>query len=485
MLDPKPTAKLAGTVALGKRITTNFVYFLSGELVAKFVGYLAIVWIARKLGADNFGRLGFAESFFSYFIFVGIAGVDTIATRNIARNKNLASKYMGNIILLKSALCLLAYGLLAVFTLTPGLSPELRRLTLLYGLCLLPIALSAEWLFLGVEKPGYIGLFRILRELLFLGGVWVVLQQSLSIYFIPLARVVAMTVASLFLLACIKRLKVPVRLQTNMHLWKELLKQSFPILTSQLLLVVMYTFSIILLGFLNKNEEVGYFVAIQKIVLFSFGLSGIFWSVVFPNTSRLYHSSREQLCHLQEVVSRTVLVVAVPLGIIGYMLADKIVPFLYGPDYAESIPVLKVLIWIAAFGFINSIFAQGLLACDSQHLFFVTVLIQTFIVVGMVIFLVPQLGAVGASISWLTAEVCGFFIYKAFHNKTVKFPFYRYMVKPVLASLLIVLILNYFQNLKSIIAFPLCFVAYFIVMLIIRGIKISELRLLYTNFVTK
>jgi O-antigen/teichoic acid export membrane protein len=66
-----------------KRITTNFAYFLSGELIAKFLGYVAIVLVARKLGADNFGRLGFAEAFYSYFIYIGIAGVDTTATGTI------------------------------------------------------------------------------------------------------------------------------------------------------------------------------------------------------------------------------------------------------------------------------------------------------------------------------------------------------------------------------------------------------------------
>jgi PST family polysaccharide transporter len=150
-----------------RRITTNFAYFLSGELVAKFLGYLAIILIARKLRAEEFGSLGFAEAFFSYFIYIGIAGVDTIATRNIARNKDLGNDYIGDVVSLKLLLWLLAYVLLAVLALSVGIAPKLKYLTLLYGLCLLPIALSTEWLFQGLEKMKYIGLFRVLREVYF------------------------------------------------------------------------------------------------------------------------------------------------------------------------------------------------------------------------------------------------------------------------------------------------------------------------------
>jgi O-antigen/teichoic acid export membrane protein len=47
------TSKKQKTSETIRRITTNFAYFLSGELVAKFLGYLAIILIARKLGKQK------------------------------------------------------------------------------------------------------------------------------------------------------------------------------------------------------------------------------------------------------------------------------------------------------------------------------------------------------------------------------------------------------------------------------------------------
>ena len=211
--------------------------------MAKFLGYLAIIFLARKLGADGFGRLGFAEAFFSYFIYIGIAGVDTIATRSIARDKSLTSDYLGNVVSLKLLLCLLAYLLLTVLTLTVGVAPELKYLTVLYGLCLLPIALSTEWLFQGLERMKYIGLFRVLREAAFFGGVLLVLLSSGNLYYVPVARVTAMMVAVMFLYLVIRRLGLQVSLKMNLPLWKTLLRQSYPLLASQLLIILIYNFS--------------------------------------------------------------------------------------------------------------------------------------------------------------------------------------------------------------------------------------------------
>jgi O-antigen/teichoic acid export membrane protein len=478
-------SKKQNTSGTLRRITVNFTWFLSGELTAKFLGYLAIVMLARKLGADGFGSLGFAEAFFSYFIYIGIAGVDTIATRSIARNKDIGDDYISGVVSLKLLLCFVAYAMLAALAFSVGIAPRLKYLTLLYGLCLLPIALSTEWLFQGLEKMKYIGLFRVLRETVFVSEIFLILFLSGSLYYIPAARVAAMTVAVIFLFLIVHRLGLKISLKINLLLWKRLLMQSYPLLASQLLIILIYNFAILVLGSLGKTEEIGYFSAIQKIVLFVFGLAGVFWSVIFPNTSRSYSCSHEQYCRLQEMIARAVTLFAAPLAIIGYMLADKIVPFIYGPSYIQSIPVFKTLIWVAAIGFINGIFAQGLLACDRQNLFFIVVLIQTLIVVALVLFLTPRFGAVGASFSWLAAEFCGFFLYKTFHNKTINFPFYRYLIKPTAAALVVFFMLQYFDQLHVLVALILSGIVYIFILLILQAIKIKELKDLYQIIVTK
>lgn len=248
-----------------KTIITNYISLMTGDLTARILGFLALVYLARKLGAVDFGKLSFAEAFMAYFLYIGVAGVDTIATREIARNKILLSEYFNNVLSLKLALGFIAYLLLAIIISAVNLTSEIKILTLLYGLCLFPLALSSEWFFQGKERMWYLGIFRILREAGYLLGVVWLFFYSRNLYGVPIVRVSAMfivVVVSLFLIA--SRMNIMIKPSFSFLAWKRLLKKSYPILISQFLIIVLYTFPIILLGFLGKPMRLDIIVAYKK-----------------------------------------------------------------------------------------------------------------------------------------------------------------------------------------------------------------------------
>jgi O-antigen/teichoic acid export membrane protein len=298
---------------------------------------------------------------------------------------------------------------------------------------------------------------------------------------VPLVRFGAMLSAVLFLLLLLNARGIRPRFGRDTGLWKGLIRQSYPVLASQFLIIVMYQFSVIVLGLLGRTEEIGYFSAVQKMVLFFIGLAGVFWAVVFPTTANLYVRSREELRAFEERVSKVICAVAVPVGLLGFVLAEPVIGFLYGDGYARSAEVLKVMIWIAMFALINGIFAQGLLATGGQKLFLRTVGVQTVLNVCLVFLLVPKFGGVGGAASWLSAEAVGFFLYKRYYSRAVRFGFYRYLVKPLLASMVAVLALGYFGSLNVFIAIASGAFLYLGAMVFMKGIEIRELRMVYQS----
>lgn len=468
-----------------EKIRNNFIYFFSGELTAKLLGFLAIIFIARKIGVTDFGKLGFAEAFYSYFIYIGIAGVDTIATRDVARDNSHVNTYLGNVLSLKLMLCIASYLVLTAIILPLNIDSHKKYLTLLYGLCLLPIALSTEWMFQGIEKMKYIGLFRIIREASYMTSVLVIFYLFTSVYLIPVIRVTSMLAAVIFLLWIVKIKGFKIKLRKDISLWKSLLKQSYPILISQVLIIIIYNFSIILLGLLAMDKEIGYFIAIQKVILFFFGLSGVFWAVIFPSLSRLHIGSTEELKIFVEKVLRTISVVAIPIGFLGFAFANPIVTFLYGNEYVRSIEIFQILIWVAVFGMMNGIFVQGLLASSNERIYAKAVGLQACLMVTLGLVFIPKIGAIGASISWLLVEIVTFFLCKYLYNRVINFNFYRYLTKPVFASLMTIFVLRYFNGLNIIVSIISGILIYFIMMLIIKGIEVKELRLLYQSIAAK
>jgi O-antigen/teichoic acid export membrane protein len=459
---------------------------MMGDLTARILGFFALVYLVRQLGAIDFGKLSFAEAFMAYFLYIGVAGVDTIATREIARNKILSSRYFNDVLSLKLMLACVAYLLLIIFLSFINLASEIKILTLLYGLCLFPLALSSEWFFQGKEKMWYLGLFRILREAGYLFGVIFLFFYSRNLYGVPIIRVLAMLIVVVVsLMLIIYRMGIIVKPSFHFFAWKHLLKKSYPILISQLLIIVLYTFPIILLGFLGKTEEVGYFSSVQKIIFFFFTLSGVFWTVIFPALARTYAESAHLLAEFERQVSKIASVFIVPVGIIGFFLSEQFIIYAYGHSYIKSIAILRLLVWVAVMGMFNGIFVQGLIISNREKTYTKIVLLQVIFMITLCLFMVPRLGGVGASLSWLIVELCSFYLCKHYYNKVVIFDFYRYLIKPVLASLIVVIMVSILNLSNIMISFPLCIIVYFGIMLIIKGVEISELKLIYNSLIIR
>lgn len=214
-------------------------------------------------------------------------------------------------------------------------------------------------------------------------------------------------------------------------------------------------------------------------------MAGVSWTVIFPALARMYVESTHLLAEFERHVSKIASVIIVPVGVIGFFLAEQFIMCTYGSAYVRSIAILRLLIWVAVVGMFNGIFVQGLISSDRERAYTKIVVLQVVFMVILCLVMVPYLGGVGASFAWLIVEVFSFYLCKYFYNKVVNFEFYRYLVKPILASLAVVVTARFFNCSNIIISFPACLAGYFGIMFIIKGIEISELKLLYNSLITK
>ena len=72
------------------------------------------MYTARYLGAAGFGILSFALAFTGIFGVFSDLGLSTLTVREVARDKTLASKYLGNITVMKIILVIITFGLIAI-----------------------------------------------------------------------------------------------------------------------------------------------------------------------------------------------------------------------------------------------------------------------------------------------------------------------------------------------------------------------------------
>ena len=82
-----------------QRIAKNTGVLLVSQIASYIIGFFFIMYTARYLGAEGFGILSFALAFTAIFAVFSDLGYNTLLIREVARDKSLTGKYLGNIAL--------------------------------------------------------------------------------------------------------------------------------------------------------------------------------------------------------------------------------------------------------------------------------------------------------------------------------------------------------------------------------------------------
>jgi len=151
-------------VSTARRITKNFTSLLLSNVLSQVLILWAVVQLARVLGPEHFGKYIFAQVIALYFLYLADFGLQTLGTREVARQRETGSApLIGRILLVRLGLAAAVYLLLLSAVWTVPMTEEVRELISLFGLIVFPAALLLEWVFQGMEEMEYVGIGRIAR----------------------------------------------------------------------------------------------------------------------------------------------------------------------------------------------------------------------------------------------------------------------------------------------------------------------------------
>ena len=128
-----------------QRIAKNTVVTIIAGIVSGIIGFFFIMYVARYLGAEGFGILSFALAFTGIFGLLTDIGLSPLTIREVARNRSLAKKYLGNIAVLKTILVIVTFGLIALSINLLGYPQQTITVVYLIALSVVFNAFSTIW----------------------------------------------------------------------------------------------------------------------------------------------------------------------------------------------------------------------------------------------------------------------------------------------------------------------------------------------------
>lgn len=343
----------------------NFSYLFLLQNVNYIIPLLLLPYLTRTLGADNFGRIAFAQAFTTYFILLTDFGFNTSATQEIVRvreDKAALSKVFWSTTITKLLLAFISFLVFAILLI--GI-PKLHHMNLLLMIAftgVLSTVLFPVWLFQGLEKMSYITWFNVIPKILVLACTFLFVKLK-SDY--VLAMLIQTSGTLLSAIACAVLLFNQKTVKFYSPCFADIQStfvEGWHIFASSVATNLYTTTNTVVLGFFANDAAVGIFSASEKIIRAIISLFSSVSQVTFPRINSYYHESKERALLFGTKILKYAAVSTFLTGVLLFISAPLIVRILFGiPQYAETIIILRISCFIPFFAICNGILAVNLL----------------------------------------------------------------------------------------------------------------------------
>lgn len=396
-----------------------------------------LLMAGRYLGDVDYGRLTFALAYTTIFGWLSNFGLEELTKRTLAREPELSKRLLGNVVVWKVILGVLAYGaaVLLIQVMKPE-SPAVRSIVYILGIAAALKSFKTIFLvmFQAFERFELAAISQTIHNVLALtAGAWVLVTTRDIFGFVivfTLVKLVDVIITYLLIHRNITRL-VP---QFDFRFMKDFQIQAMPFGLFFVTILIYSYIDTIMLSAWRSDAEVGWYNAAYRIYEGIMTIPTILCQALSPHLSRLFVHSREAHLDLAERAMKYIFIISLPILVCGYIYSDDIILLLFGSEFENAIPAFRILLVGTAFVFANWVFNTIFISIDRQKLLMYASMIGLGINIIVNIFLIPRFGFIGAAISTLVGETVIFVAsYILTWRAYTRISMIRYFIRPFLA----------------------------------------------------
>jgi PST family polysaccharide transporter len=404
-----------------QKLIGNTGWLFADRILRLGVGLVVGVWIARYLGAEQFGLFNYAGAFVALFSIFASLGLDGIVIRELVNDPFRKDEILGTAFLLKlgGGAVTLAASVGTIYLLRPG-DPMVHRLVAIIAAGTVFQAFDAIdfWFQSRVESRfsvyarssaflsvSILKIVLILNRAPLTAFAW---AGSLEILLGSIGLVLAYRFHRQHLSAW----------RIDLHRIRETLKVAWPLTLSGIAIIVYMKIDQVMLGEMLGNTAVGVYSAAVRISEVWYFIPVSIVASVTPslieakrNGAALYQKRLFQLFRLMSVIA---LSIAIPMT----FASVYVVRALYSSQYEGAGPVLAFHIWAALFVFLGV--AQGPWTINEglTRLALVRTVIGAIANIFLNLLLIPPYGPTGAAIATTASYALSAVILNATSGRT-------------------------------------------------------------------
>ncbi len=395
---------------LEKKLRTNTLLKLSAEMAGRLATFLLLLWAARQLSTAEFGNYNYALALGFVLVQIADFGLQLLLSREVARLDKAAHLQVITAFHLKlwlSLPVLLTLILLAMWQKSNGLVIFLLGLTLL----LQTFVEFVAYIFRGQQRlaiEAQLAMWvRIGTAVLGAGILW----YNGQLIGLALASLVV-TASGLGL--ALWHLRRAGWISQFRQLWptawpttavsRRLLQQAWPLGISIFLSIAYTRLAVLLLAAWQDAEAVAIYSAAWRLVEPTQILPASLLAAVFPAFSLALSQDHHRARRLGWQTSLLLALAGGMVSLTFWLSAPWLVGWLYGPSFADTVPVLRLLGLTVLPVYLNYSLTHYLIARRQQRLLTSITAVTLCLHACFCWIFIPRLGLLGPALSVLIVE---------------------------------------------------------------------------------
>jgi PST family polysaccharide transporter len=411
---------------------TGWLYF--ENVFRAGVGLFIGAWMARSLGPGRLGELNYAVALVGLFLSALSPGIDSILIRELVRRPEQKEYFLGTTFYLKIIGCLISFALvlIAVFLLRPGDTASAMLVAIIAaGKLFTPLETIDVWFKSQLNSR----LSVVARNVAFICSsvvriVLLVFSAGTSAFAWVLLFESALT--SFSLIAIYNRCGYSLQgWRYEGGTFRQLVQDSWPMVLSNIMVVVNLNVDKIILRQLMDKESLGLYSAAVSISTSWYFVPLALGTSMLPVLTKSHDSDKPLYIKRSRQFYDFTAMLCIGIALLMTIFSHWIVQLLYGAHYAASAPVLTIHVWSGLFLFLAVACGRNLNIENANHITLYTGVVGAVINVALNYLLIPFFGIKG--VAWSSVLSYGALVFSL-----GLFPRSRGLMLPLLQAIFMV-----------------------------------------------
>ena len=378
------------------------------NLIVKPIWFLFLVYTARTLGAEDFGRFTFSVSFVMMFAILYELGLELFTVKEVATKKQSSQKLLGNCLIIKLILAPIVSLFIIVIIHVLGYSGT-TLFAVYWAIIYVFFTTTTNYLrtfFRGFEKINFEAYSMIIEKLiLFVLGGFALISNAGVVNFLKLLTLGSfISLIGTAVILFNKLVKPDFTLDIKLIL--EILKKAWPFALMNIFMLIYFRIDVVMLSMMKNETIVGLYSSSYRIMEMLIMIPAAIMIPIYPAMSRLFRDDSNKFNKLSKNTTKLMLLFSLPVTLAVYIFAGQLMGvFYFDSEFLSAIPALKILAWVLPFSCLTFVFGTMLASTGRQIISTRNVGICAGLNILLNFIFIPQHGFIGASIATLVTEV--------------------------------------------------------------------------------